>query len=226
MKRTARKILLGTLTALALVVVAFVLRVTVFVPRFDVPSIAAAAEYKDPALMEEAWSLPVAAAYQRRVVSQSNGSFCGPSTLANALRSLGSPASTEAAILSDTGKCRIGLCIPGLTLDELADIARQKTDRKVTVLRDLTMDQFREHLRMANDPSRRYLVNFQRGLLFGKGTGHHSPIGGYLADRDLVLVLDVNQAFGPWLVAAPRLFAAMDSVDSSTGKKRGMLLIE
>ena len=42
----------------------------------------------------------------------------------------------------------------------------------------------------------------------------------------LVLVLDVNADFGPWLVTSERLFTAMDSVDSSSGKKRGLLLLD
>ena len=114
----------------------------------------------------------------------------------------------------------------GLTLDELAEVARSKTTKTVTVVRDLDIDTFRVHLRRSNDPARRYLVNFHRGLLFGKGAGHHSPIGGYLEAEDLVLVLDVNESFGPWLVAAERLFRAVDSVDGSSGKKRGLLVFE
>ncbi|HEY6557684.1 MAG TPA: phytochelatin synthase family protein [Polyangiaceae bacterium] len=41
----------------------------------------------------------------------------------------------------------------------------------------------------------------------------------------LVLVLDVNGSFEPWLVTPERLFRAIDSVDSATGKKRGLLVI-
>ena len=82
------------------------------------------------------------------------------------------------------------------------------------------------HMHHANDKDRRYLVNFQRGLLFGKGVGHHSPIAGYLEDRDLVFVLDVNPKFGPWLVSTERLYQAVSSSESGTGKTRGLLLIE
>ena len=111
-------------------------------------------------------------------------------------------------------------------LDELADVVRQKSKRKVTVLRDLTLDQFRDHMKRSNDPSRRYTINFDRGPLFGKSTGHHSPIGGYLEDEDLVFVLDVNAKYTPWLVKTDRLFMAMDTIDEGCGKKRGLLLIE
>jgi hypothetical protein len=142
------------------------------------------------------------------------------------MRSLGDASATQDSVLAGTGQCRTGLCFGGLTLDDLGDIARAKTGKRVTVLRDLTIDELRAHLRRANDLSRRYLVNFHRGMLFGKGVGHHSPIGAYLEPEDLVFVLDVNDAFGPWLVSAERLFAAMDTVDSSSGKKRGLLLLE
>jgi hypothetical protein len=204
----------------------FPLRATVFAPRFDVPSIAVTPSYQDHALLDRAWALPVAQTFERRVVSQSNGSVCGPSSVANILRSLGAADMSQAKVIDGSGYCGTGLCIPGLTLDELGDLAQKKTSKKVTVLRDLTLDELRAHLKRANDPSRRYLVNFHRGLLFGKGTGHHSPIAGYLEAEDLVLVLDVNDTFGPWLVSSERLFRAMDSIDSSSGKKRGLLLFE
>ena len=56
--------------------------------------------------------------------------------------------------------------------------------------------------------------------------GVDSPIGGYLEDRDLVFVLDVNSKFGPWLVPTERLYRAVNSPDSKTGTPRGLLLIQ
>jgi hypothetical protein len=216
--------------AIALVLVAmlgyFPLRATLFAPHFDVPSIAATPQYQDRALLARAWALPVAATFDQRVVSQSNGSVCGPASIANILRSLGVADASQGKVIDGSGHCWTGLCIPGLTLDELAEVARKKTSKKVTVIRDITLDELRVHLRRTNDPSRRYLVNFHRGLLFGKGVGHHSPIAGYLESDDLALVLDVNGSFGPWLVSSERLFRAMDSIDSSSGKKRGLLVFE
>ncbi len=217
------------LLVLALVVAAlayFPLRATVFAPRFDVPSIAATPQYKDGALLDRAWQLPVAATFDRRVVVQSNGSVCGPSSVANIFRSLGDASASQDKVLDGSGHCVTGLCLGGLTLDELGEVARRKTSKKVTVVRDIGLEELRVHLKQTNDPARRYLVNFHRGLLFGKGVGHHSPIAGYLEAEDLVLVLDVNAAFGPWLVSSERLFRAMDSVDSSSGKKRGLLVFE
>jgi hypothetical protein len=179
---------------------------------------------RTPELVERAWRLPVATTFNRQLSWQSNGSRCGPAAIANAYRSLGEEASTEGKVLAGTGRCWTGVCILGLTLDELADVARANTRRKITVLRDLSEEQFREHLRRSNDPGRRYIVNFSRERIFGAGVGHHSPIGGYLESEDLVFILDVNPDYQPWLVERTRLFAAVNSLDGD--KKRGLLLIE
>ncbi|PSH64569.1 phytochelatin synthase family protein [Phyllobacterium sophorae] len=177
-----------------------------------------------PELIDRAWHLPVAASFNSELTWQSNGSRCGPASLANAFRSIGEEETTEAAVLDGTGKCWTGFCIIGLTLDELAEVAQQHTGRKVTVVRDLNAKEFREHMRRANDPDRRYIVNFTREKVFGGGGGHHSPIGGYMEAEDLVFVLDVNENYRPWLIERERLFAAMDTFDGD--KKRGLLLIE
>jgi Phytochelatin synthase len=137
---------------------------------------------------------------------------------------LSEAATTESAVLAGTGRCWTGYCIVGLTLDELAGVARAHTNRKVMVLRDLTPEVFLDHLRSSNDPAKRYVINFRRREIFGSGGGHHSPIAGYLENEDLVFVLDVNEHFHPWLVERSRLFAAMNTQDGD--KKRGLLLIE
>jgi hypothetical protein len=174
--------------------------------------------------LEKAWELPAAATFERKVAWQSNPSMCGPASVANAMRSLRETATSEDAVLSGTGRCWSGICFMGLTLDELAEVTRLKTKRTVTVLRNLSAEEFRHHLRLSNDPQRRYIINFNRKSIFGAGVGHHSPIGGYLESEDMVFVLDVNREFRPWLVERSRLFAAMDTWDGD--RKRGLLLIE
>ena len=69
-------------------------------------------------------------------------------------------------------------------------------------------------------------VNFHRGPLFGIGHGHFSPILGYLADEDLVFVGEVNHDYMPFVVSSARLFDAMNTVDSASGLKRGLLVID
>ena len=190
-------------------------------------SIKRTAEYKDAALLARAWALPVAQVYAHDGVDyQSNGSFCGPTSAVNVLRSLGTTADQQHILDGTAEHPHFGMLFGGITLDQLADVVREKSGKRVTVLRDLTLDEFRKELARSNDPALRYIVNFHRGPLFAGGGGHHSPIGGYLAAEDLVLIVDVNKSYQPWLVPTARLFAAVDTVDKQTGKKRGLLRIE
>lgn len=216
-----RLLIFGALTCAAILAGAVFL---VAGPTAVSPAAIESSVVRTPALIERAWRLPAAASYQTRINWQSNGSRCGPASLANVFRSLGEEETTEAAILDGTGKCWTGYCIMGLTLDQLAGVARQHTARKVTVLRDLTPEQFHQHMMHANDMNRRYIVNFTREQVFGGGAGHHSPIGGYLEAEDMVFVLDVNENFRPWLIKRERLFSAVDTFDGDS--KRGLLLIE
>jgi len=184
-------------------------------------------EYQDAALMARAWALPVAQIYQHDGVDyQHNGSFCGPTSAVNVLRSLGQTSDQGHVLDGTETHPHLGMLFGGITLDRLADVVRKKSGKRVTVLRDLTLAQFRAEMARTNDPALRSIVNFHRGPLFAGGGGHHSPIGGYLAAEDLVLVVDVNEKYHPWLVPTARLFEAVDTVDKSAGKKRGLLRIE
>ena len=116
-----------------------------------------------------------------------------------------------------------------MSLDQLAYEAAEvlPSGWRARAVRPLTVEELRAELGASNDESRRLVVNFARSTLFGGGGGHHSPIGGYLAQEDLAFVLDVNAGFGPWLVPTERLFEAMNTVaDWATGKTRGLARIE
>jgi Phytochelatin synthase len=214
-----------TLTIAAVtLVVAFVAGVMFLIPPTVPPEVIERSVIHEQTLLEKSWLLPTASAFGHYVAYQSNQSLCGPASIANILRSFGEPADTEKKVLAHTTKCWSGICFFGLSLDELADVTRTATKRSVTVLRDLTPEAFRDELTHVNDPSRRYVINFARAPIFGSGVGHHSPIGGYLEAEDLVLVLDVNEKFKPWLVERSRLYDAMNTLDGD--KKRGLLTIE
>jgi hypothetical protein len=59
------------------------------------PDAIASSVTRTPELLERAWRLPVAVTFNRQLTWQSNGSRCGPASLANAYRSLGEAATTE-----------------------------------------------------------------------------------------------------------------------------------
>jgi Phytochelatin synthase len=229
MTRTRKIVLWTALAAAALGGSALIIPAVTSAGRADTANVVSIKDgntYQDPLLLRKAWSLPVAATYQAGIEFQKNGSVCGPSSLANVLHSFDKPGSQESVLQGTTFTTVLGYLPEGLTLDQLADIARQKLQRKVTVLRDLDLPAFREQLTHVNDPARRYIINFSRGPLFGTGGGHHSPIAGYLSQEDLVLILDVNKKYGPWLVKPERLYEAMNTLDSTAQKKRGLLLID
>lgn len=70
------------------------------------------------------------------------------------------------------------------------------------------------------------VASYDRAGLGQTGTGHFSPIGGYHAARDLVLVLDVARfKYPPHWVPLERLHAAMATLDPSTGGSRGWMTL-
>jgi hypothetical protein len=222
--RIALIILVPLLLLLALPA-SFFVREAWFPRHYGVESIARLPTYQDPQLLAKAWALPAAQTFGGSVAYQHTASTCGPTSLANVERSMGMAGATAAKVVEGSGLCWSGQCLGGLTLEELAGLAR-RGGLRATILRGLTIDEFRAHLHKANDPGKRYIVNFHRGPLFDVGHGHFSPIAGYLAEQDQVFVLDVNEKFRPWLAPTDRLFQAIDTIDSATGKKRGLLLIE
>lgn len=75
-------------------------------------------------------------------------------------------------------------------------------------------------------PGRALLASYSRQALGQTGDGHFSPIGGYHAGRDLVLLLDVARfKYPPHWVSLADLWQAMQCLDSQTGMARGYLLL-
>ena len=225
-----RRILLclGAAFVLAAVVVSIRIAPLLLEPNAyaGVTSIEREATYRDPALMDQAWRLGVAARYaQIPYEYQHNQSFCGPTSVADVLHSLGDPTPQDGMLAGTPYRTWLGFLPGGLTLDEVADVLRRRTGRRVEVLRDLSLDQFRGEMRAVNDAHFRVIANFHRGPLFGRGHGHFSPLLGYLATRDLVLVGDVNAAYRPFLVSTERLWRATDTIDDATGRKRGLVVL-
>ncbi len=182
---------------------------------------------KDENLLEQAWKLPVAAVYRKTgLEKQMNGAFCGPATAVSVLRSLDVTEFSQDNVLAAAPITADKVLKMGTTIDELAAVLAKKTGNPVLVIRDIEYEEFRQHLVRSNAPASRYIINFHRPSLSGDGSGHHSPIGAFMESENLVLVLDVNEAYGPVLVAADRLFASMDTIDRRTGRKRGLIRIE
>jgi hypothetical protein len=230
-RRLLRRILFVFLALLILLVGAATITIgpLLFAPNNynGVPSIEARADYRPPALMKAAWDLPVSRAYARTPFEfQDNPSFCGPTSVANLLHSIGLPLTQHGVIQGTPYEPWFGVLIGGMTMDDLARLLAMRTGRRVLVVRDLTLPQFRRLMATANDPRRRMIANFHRGPMFGRGHGHFSPVLGYLAARDLVFVGDVNSHYRPYLAPVERLWRATDTIDSETGKERGIIVAD
>jgi len=72
------------------------------------------------------------------------------------------------------------------------------------------------------DSSSAVVVNYHMQTL-GQSPylGHHSPLAAYHADTDRFLVLDVWPETSECWATADSLYAAMNTIDSETGKTRG-----
>jgi hypothetical protein len=182
--------------------------------------------FQDAALLERAFGLPVANRYRAGLDFQRNGSFCGPTSVVNVLRSVGLDADQATVLAGAPVRTWLGWLPRGMTLDQLAEVVRVRTGRPPAVLRDLDLPSFRDEMRRANDPGVRYVANFSRAPLFGLGGGHHSPVAGYLEAEDLVLVLDVNRHYRPWLAPTARFHEAVHTHDAISGRPRGLVRVD
>lgn len=117
----------------------------------------------------------------------------------------------------------------GMTLDQAALAAAQFQVSAEAIHSDnLTLDKMRKRLRMALESQEEYaIVNFFRPGLQEQGGGHFSPVAAYDAASDRFLILDVARyKYPPVWVKAADLWKAIDTLDSSGQKKRGLLLIK
>lgn len=122
----------------------------------------------------------------------------------------------------------------GITLTALAKLARCNGLDAVVVHADAqpqNLETFRRQvLRISSgesgdSPLREAIVaSYSRAVLGQTGDGHFSPIGGYHAAHDLVLLLDVARfKYPPHWVPLPLLWQAMQEIDPDTGLARGYL---
>jgi len=168
--------------------------------------------------------------------------FCGPTSLAIALDSMGITAPTPPAffpyhlLTQDTVFTPQNLAVKsyarveasGLTLDELGKFATNlgvATD--VIYASDLAPDALRSRLRAAlSDMDKRVIVNYSRVALGQEGAGHISPLAAYDAESDSFLVLDVARyKYTPAWVSYDLLLAGMRLVDPDSRLSRGALIV-
>ena len=115
----------------------------------------------------------------------------------------------------------------GLDLDEVSCLARCN-GASVELQRADTSDlgAWRAALIAAASNDGVVIASYDRANLDQTGEGHFSPIGGYHAARDLVLVLDVARfKYPPHWLPAERLWQAMCVIDPATARSRGWITL-
>lgn len=174
-------------------------------------------------------------------VAQTRPAFCGVASSVVVLNSLpagpvmkGMPAEqlTQQSFFDDaTSKVRNEwrVTFGGMTLAQLRDLLNAHgANATATYASDTTLDAFRE-LAKTNlaTPGDYLLVNYQRGALGQRPTGHISPLAAYNAENDRFLILDVAAyKYPPVWVKAEDLWSGINAIDPSTGRTRGFVVVK
>lgn len=117
----------------------------------------------------------------------------------------------------------------GMTLQQLSDVLSSKGIRvQMLPASGLSLEQFRSTVRRATSESGRFaLLNFDRAGVHELGSGHWSPLAAYHEASDSALLLDVARyKYPPAWIPLDELHRAARSVDSTSGRSRGLLIVQ
>lgn len=173
---------------------------------------------------------------------QQNLAFCGPASIAATLNSLGIARPAVASLgpyryftqdnifnpVTEAIKQREAVATRGMTLAELASFLNALGVHAEALHADtLDLDRLRSLIETSlADSNARLIVNYNRQLLGQAGAGHQSPLAAYDRASDSALLLDVAKfKYPPTWVPLADLLAAMQSVDSDSGKSRGLVIV-
>jgi glutathione gamma-glutamylcysteinyltransferase len=167
--------------------------------------------------------------------TQSDPAFCGLGSLVMALNSLGvDPGRLWKGPWRWFSEELLDCCVPlpkirerGLNLDEVACLARCN-GADVTLMRADAADivDFTAALELAARGELVMIAAYDRATIGQTGAGHFSPVGGFHAERELVLLFDVARfKYPPHWVQAEQLWNAMKPIDAETGRARGWLML-
>lgn len=92
---------------------------------------------------------------------------------------------------------------------------------------DISLEKFRQLIvQNLRQPENFVVINYLRRNLGQKGGGHISPIVAYHEPSDRFLILDVARyRYSPVWVKSKTLWEAINTVDSTSGKTRGFILV-
>lgn len=182
-------------------------------------------------------------AMQPYVETQQNLAFCGPASIVAVMNSLGTPRPAESRLYpynfytqdnifnADTQRVKSFVMVStrGMTLADMSAFFTALGVKATPYYADsLDVAQLRTLLKNAlANPNARVVANFDRKILAQEGAGHQSPLAAYDEVSDSVLMLDVAKfKYPPAWIKLDELLEAMRSVDSDSGKSRGLVVVE
>ena len=159
---------------------------------------------------------------------QSLASFCGVASGVTVLNAMGRGVSQESFFnhATDAVRTRFQVMFGGMALGELAGLLEAHgVEVALHHAESTTAEEFRAALERNLRQEGDYLVvNYQREVLGQPKVGHISPVGAYDRESDRVLILDTaGHRYPPTWVPVEVLFAAMKTVDPSSGNTRGFV---
>ncbi|MBD2465033.1 phytochelatin synthase family protein [Oscillatoria sp. FACHB-1407] len=186
---------------------------------------------------DDFWSL------SSQFVTQVNQAYCGVASMVMVLNSLGIPAPespqyapyhvfTQENFFDNPATRQVitpeVVARQGMTLAELGGLlSSYAVSVQVYHSQDTTLEAFRQQVAENLDqPGNFVLVNYLRSAIGQERGGHISPIAAYDRESDRFLILDVARyKYPPVWVEAEDLWRAMATVDSTSGKTRGFVLV-
>ena len=117
----------------------------------------------------------------------------------------------------------------GMTLEELTGLLNSyPVTAQAFHGKEVNLEQFRQLVVQNLQETENFvIVNYLRTSLGQKGGGHISPIAAYNEESDRFLILDVARyRYSPVWVKAETLWNAINTVDSTSGKTRGFIMID
>ncbi|MEQ8540595.1 MAG: phytochelatin synthase family protein [Coleofasciculus sp. D1-CHI-01] len=174
--------------------------------------------------------------------TQENLAYCGVASIVMVLNALSIPAPptanfgdhhifTQENVLNEQTEKILPAAViarQGMTLDQLGQLLETyPLNAEVYHASEVTLDKFRQMVvENLEDPNNFVLVNYLRKTIGQERGGHISPIAAYNPQSDRFLILDVSRyKYPPIWVKAEELWQAMGTVDSTSEKTRGFVLI-
>ncbi|KAF9910387.1 hypothetical protein EC991_006652 [Linnemannia zychae] len=167
--------------------------------------------------------------------TQSDPAFCGVSSLSMVLNALEiDPRRQWRGVWRWYSDEQLDCCTSvdvmkqkGITFNQFSCLARCHAKVSAKRADKTTIEQFRQDIQLVCSSEQVHMVlSFSRAALGQTGSGHFSPVGGYHAGEDKVLVLDTARfKYPPFFATVQELWESLLPLDPETGECRGYFMV-